>query len=57
MSSAAAAAALGDEAHKKLDIARKLVAECGYRRRDQEVSELDDVIAGRRRFADLPPRF
>ena len=40
----------------ELDAARKLIAECGYHRRDEELSELDDVVAGRRRFADLPPR-
>jgi hypothetical protein len=49
-------ASLKDEARKQLDIARKLIAECGYHRRDAELAELDAVIAGRRRFADLPPR-
>ena len=53
---AAAAAALRDEARKELDTARKLVAECGYHRRDEELAELDAVVAGPRRFADLPPR-
>lgn len=52
----AAAAALKDEARKQLDAARKLIAECGYHRRDEEWAELDAVVAGRRRFADLPPR-
>lgn len=33
-----------------------IVASCGYHRRDAEVAELADVLAGRRRFADLPPR-
>ena len=47
---------LREEARKELDAARKLIAECGYHRRDEELSELDDVVAGRRRFADLPPR-
>ena len=41
---------------QELDIARKLIAECGYHRRDEELAELDEVVAGRRRFADLPPR-
>ena len=50
-----AAGALKEEARKQLDIARKLIAECGYHRRDQELVELDAVVAGRR-FADLPPR-
>jgi hypothetical protein len=36
--------------------ARKLIAECGYHRRDEELAELDAVVAGARRFADLPPR-
>ena len=53
---AAAAARLREEARTELDAARKLIAECGYHRRDGELSELDDVVAGRRRFADLPPR-
>jgi hypothetical protein len=29
---------------------------CGCHRRDEELAELDAVIAGARRFADLPPR-
>jgi hypothetical protein len=53
---AAGAAGLTDEARRELDTARKLIAECGYHRRDEELSELDDVVAGQRRFADLPPR-
>ena len=52
----AEAAGLREEARKELDAARKLIAECGYHRRDEELRELDDVVAGRRRFADLPPR-
>jgi hypothetical protein len=51
-----AAAGLREEARVQLDAARNLIAECGYHRRDEELSELDDVVAGRRRFADLPPR-
>ena len=53
---AAAVASLNEEARKELDVARKLVAECGYHRRDEELAELDAVIAGARRVADLPPR-
>jgi hypothetical protein len=53
---AATAAALREEARRQLDAAHKLIAECGYHRRDEELSELDAVVAGRRRFADLPPR-
>jgi hypothetical protein len=36
-------------------VARKLIADCGYHRRDEELAELDAVRAGAR-FADLPPR-
>jgi hypothetical protein len=53
---AAEAARLRDEARADLDAARKLIAECGYHRRDEELAELDAVLAGTRRFADLPPR-
>ena len=53
---AAAASALRDVARTQLDIARKLIVECGYHRRDEELRELDAVAAGARRFADLPPR-
>ena len=53
---AAAAASLGEEARKQLDAARKLISRCGYHRRDAELAELDEVLAGRRRFADLSPR-
>ncbi len=52
---AATAASLKGEACSELDKARKLIAECGYHRRDEELSELDEVVAGNRRFADLPP--
>ena len=52
----AAAASLKDEARKQLDAARQLISTCGYHRRDEELAELDDVVAGRRRFADLPSR-
>jgi hypothetical protein len=34
-------------------IASKLVAECGYHKRDEEVAELDAVLCCERRFADL----
>jgi hypothetical protein len=52
----AATAGFSVEARVQLDAARKLIVECGYHRRDEELSELDEVVAGRRRFADLPPR-
>jgi hypothetical protein len=53
---AAEAARLREEAARNLAAARKLIADCGYHRRDEELAELEDVAAGRRRFADLPPR-
>jgi hypothetical protein len=52
---AAEATLLRDEARADLDVARKLIAECGYHRRDEELAELDAVLAGAR-FADLLPR-
>ena len=51
---AAEAARLLEEARAQLAVARKLVAECGYHKRDEEVAELDAVLKGERRFADLP---
>jgi hypothetical protein len=53
---AAEAAQLLKEARKGLDAARKLIADCGYHRRDAELAELDAVATGKSRFADLPPR-
>jgi hypothetical protein len=41
---------------RNLATARELIAKCGHHRRDEELIELEDVAAGRRRFADLPPR-
>ena len=51
---AAEAARLLEEARAQLAIASKLVAECGYHTRDEEVAELEAVLKGERRFADLP---
>jgi hypothetical protein len=56
MPDAAEATRLKDEATQNLATARQLIADCGYHRRDEELTELEDVAAGRRRFADLPPR-
>ena len=53
---AAEAARLLKEARKELDAARKLIADCGYHRRDAELAELDAVAGGKSRFADLSPR-
>jgi hypothetical protein len=53
---AAEAARLTDEARANLAEARKLITDCGYHRRDEELAELEAVRDGARRFADLPPR-
>jgi hypothetical protein len=50
------AARLREEARANLAEARKLITTCGYHRRDEELAELEAVLAGQRRFADLPPR-
>ena len=50
------AARLREEARVNLAEAHKLITECGYHRRDEELAELEAVLAGERRFADLPPR-
>lgn len=44
------------EAREQLDKARGIITERGYHKRDDELAELDAVIRGDRRFADLPPR-
>jgi tetratricopeptide (TPR) repeat protein len=49
-------AKLAAEARANLATARRLIARCGYHRRDEELAELEAVRDGRRRFADLPPR-
>jgi hypothetical protein len=53
---ASEAARLREEARANLAEARRLVTECGYHRRDEELAELEAVLAGERRFADLPAR-
>jgi hypothetical protein len=50
------AARLKEEARANLAEARKLIETCGYHRRDEELAELEAVLKGERRFADLPPR-
>jgi len=49
-------AKLAEEALVNLAAARALIESCGYHRRDEELAELEAVLAGHRRFADLPPR-
>lgn len=53
---AAQTALLKQEASKNLVDGRKLISECGYHRRDEELAELEAVLRGERKFADLPPR-
>jgi TIR domain len=47
-------AELRAEAAKQIGVAAKLIEECGYHRRDEELKELRDVLAGTRKFAELP---
>lgn len=54
--SEAEAARLTEEARENLAAARKLITECGYHRRDEELAELEAVLRGERKFAGLPPR-
>ena len=50
------AGALKTEAREQLDEARGIITECGYHKRDDELAELDAVLKGDRRFAELPPQ-
>lgn len=50
------AARLREAARANLAEAKKLITACGYHRRDEELAELEAVLEGQRRFADLPPR-
>jgi tetratricopeptide (TPR) repeat protein len=52
----AEAARLTDEARANVAKADRLITECGYHRRDEELAELQAVLKGERTFADLPPR-
>jgi tetratricopeptide (TPR) repeat protein len=49
-------AQLKAEAEKQLDIAADYVDKCGYHRRDEELAELQAVLRGEKKFAELPPR-
>jgi hypothetical protein len=44
------------EAAKQLAIAANRIVENGYHRRDEELAELQAVLRGGEKFADLPPR-
>ena len=47
---------LKEEAAKQLAIAADYIKTCDYHRRDEELAELQAVLRGERKFADLPPR-
>jgi hypothetical protein len=47
---------LRDKATQQLVDADKLIQQCGYHRRDEELAELQFVLRGERTFASLPPR-
>jgi tetratricopeptide (TPR) repeat protein len=49
-------ATLKSKAEKQLKIAADYIETCGYHRRDEELAELQAVLRGERKFADLPPR-
>jgi hypothetical protein len=49
-------AELKSVAKKHLKIAANYIKQCGYHRRDEELAELQAVLRGERKFADLPPR-
>ncbi|MGA8613618.1 MAG: hypothetical protein WB760_18490 [Xanthobacteraceae bacterium] len=49
-------AELKREAEKRLKIATGYIETCGYHRRDEELAELQAVLRGEKKFADLPPR-
>ncbi len=47
---------LKSKAEKQLKIAADYIEKCGYHRRDEALAELQAVLRGERKFADLPPR-
>ncbi len=49
-------AKLKDEAAKQISIADDYIQTCGYHRRDEELAELQAVLRGEKKFAELPPR-
>jgi tetratricopeptide (TPR) repeat protein len=53
---AAAVAHFKDQAATQLASAANHIKSCGYHRRDEELEELQAVLRGERKFADLPPR-
>jgi|HubBroStandDraft_2_1064218.scaffolds.fasta_scaffold05884_2 tetratricopeptide (TPR) repeat protein len=49
-------AELKSGAEKQIKIAADYIEKCGYHRRDEELAELQAVLCGEKKFADLPPR-
>jgi hypothetical protein len=47
---------LKQEAAKQVVEADKLIRQCGYHRRDEELAELQAVLRHENTFASLPPR-
>jgi tetratricopeptide (TPR) repeat protein len=47
---------LRDEAAKQILVAVNHIEKCSYHRRNEELAELEAVLRGNRKFADLPPR-
>jgi hypothetical protein len=54
--SAEESAKLKEEAAKQIKIADDYIQTCGYHRRDEELTELQAVLRGEKKFAELPPR-
>jgi hypothetical protein len=50
------AAQLNEAATDQLAVAAGYIKTCGYHRRDEELAELQAVLRGEKKFADLPPR-
>ena len=49
-------AELKSAAERQLKIAADYIEKCGHHRRDAELAELQAVLRGEKKFADLPPR-
>jgi hypothetical protein len=47
---------LNGEAEKQIRIAADYIEKCSYHLRDEELAELQAVLRGEKKFADLPPR-
>jgi hypothetical protein len=54
--SAEEVAQLKCETEKQIKIAADYIETCGYHRRDEELTELQAVLRGEKKFAELPPR-